>query len=218
MIFKSSKHEQINVPIVYKQYKKLANNIVTLWSCASRLAPCCSKTIAASELFTEADQCKAVLPAKKKKIKLKTGISLLHGLKSCTIDAAERQIMIWKHLIINHHQQQNSNHLRHKMIVYLLCMKHMNGKLRNSYRKCFDRYCVASPYSSVAFTSASAFINSSTMPSMARRAAKIIGVVPSCIRAFKLVERFLSKICNAWSEYIYILLHISSVLSKTFYT
>lgn len=44
--------------------------------------------------------------------------------------------------------------------------------------------------------SASELIRSSTMPSMARRAARIRGVVPQCMRAFRLVERFRSKICQ----------------------
>ena len=52
------------------------------------------------------------------------------------------------------------------------------------------------PLLSVASMSASALIKSSTMPSMARRAARISGVVPQYIRAFRLVERFRSRICN----------------------
>ncbi len=52
------------------------------------------------------------------------------------------------------------------------------------------------PYSSVAFTSASALMRSSTVASMARRAARMSGVVPSFIREFRFVARFRSKICS----------------------
>ena len=50
------------------------------------------------------------------------------------------------------------------------------------------------PYSSLALTSASAFMKSSTMPSIASRAASIRGVVPSCILAFSCVIRLRSRI------------------------
>uniref|UniRef100_A0A2M4D3K3 Putative secreted protein n=1 Tax=Anopheles darlingi TaxID=43151 RepID=A0A2M4D3K3_ANODA len=52
------------------------------------------------------------------------------------------------------------------------------------------------PLLSAALMSASAVIRSSTIPSMASRAASISGVVPSCIRAFRLVARLRSRIWN----------------------
>ena len=52
------------------------------------------------------------------------------------------------------------------------------------------------PWASVALTSASALISSSTIPSTASRTASISGVVPSCIWAFTFVARFRSRICT----------------------
>lgn len=56
-----------------------------------------------------------------------------------------------------------------------------------------------SPKSSMALTSAWQLMSSSTMPSTASRAARISGVVPSCMRASKSVARFLIRIWrDAW--------------------
>lgn len=52
----------------------------------------------------------------------------------------------------------------------------------------------ALPKSSTALTSACALIRSSSMPSTASRAARISGVVPSCMRASRSVARFRMRI------------------------
>ena len=48
----------------------------------------------------------------------------------------------------------------------------------------------------MALASAWQLMSSSTMPSTASRDARISGVVPSCMRAFRSVARFLIKIYN----------------------
>lgn len=54
----------------------------------------------------------------------------------------------------------------------------------------------AVPRSSTALTSAWQLMRSSSMPSTARRAARIRGVVPSCMRASRSVALFLMRICR----------------------
>ena len=49
------------------------------------------------------------------------------------------------------------------------------------------------PAASAKLRSASASISCSTIPSMASRAARMRGVVPSSVVAFKLVDRFFSR-------------------------
>lgn len=56
-------------------------------------------------------------------------------------------------------------------------------------------YCDAIPRSSTALTSAWQLMRSSNMPSTARRAARIKGVVPSCMRASRSVALFRIRIC-----------------------
>lgn len=60
---------------------------------------------------------------------------------------------------------------------------------------CLGQYVVFTlPWSSTAFTSAWQLISSATIPSTARRAARINGVVPSFIRASKSVTLFRIRI------------------------
>ena len=56
---------------------------------------------------------------------------------------------------------------------------------------------LGSPRSSTALTSAWELMRSSSMPSTARRAARISGVVPSCMRASRSVARFRIRIWTA---------------------
>ena len=75
--------------------------------------------------------------------------------------------------------------------------RHTGRPLYERWRGLYDDSILVSvPESSVALASAWQLISSSTIPSTANRAARISGVVPSCMRASRSVARFRIKICK----------------------